>query len=706
MYCFRFEEEKNFREQHPWLRENMGSMSDGASNYLSTSPLVFDFVSPFVTAKCTSESGEGKDAVDADNGRAQGELQREKDSEGGDLCDASRYQDTLDRKRPAGAINSQIEKTGSGRSMTDEEKKDTKAIPEVKTYHCYTCNGRLVVYEFFSRRLSLKAGRLIGYGRGHVISKNELMNKHQLEAHQASLNSSRMHIKWSDTSSIPAGQDARQNPVGQLSRNQKKQAKKESACKAEKKVVDKERVKQESEDYRASLQTSLLHSCTECHAKFRRRGNLENHKLRDCGLFAKRKHRRSVHDARTVKSLVEAHDDDVGLQAVIREEKGLDLIDFDLPLGHQPGWTLCAERHASSGEILVPLKYENFTWSTPRTRADLPAGSTVRVSATHFIFDGPGDFGLGWEKAYYYGNVDSTTTRLVASLKYEPVEGCLRDSCEIGLHTCDFKNLEVGCPAGTEDETNWPAAISDLESSGAAAQALLYEGCRLVSVNGVATPTLSSVLLQLRQNEPRNRATKFVLRRPPPEPPNRGCARMTQNKGNTRKWDSDVSELFDKIIEDPAFARRGQAVYRELKNTYKTQLSQSGVPKMPSLKAVEARMLLVWKKKKKARLQEELDKTGQLLNEDEDNGDSDDGDVNKSDEVEDCEALKQKHYNDLSGVSVTALRNRIRELMQDPAVSSNDLPAGTPSSGQARSSAVRDHLRNKLAGILAGLGSP
>ena len=180
---------------------------------------------------------------------------------------------------------------------------------------------------------------------------------------------------------------------------------------------------------------------------------------------------------------------------------------------------------------------------------------------------------------------------------------------------------------------------------------------------------------------------------------------MTQNKGNTRKWDSDVSELFDKIIEDPAFARRGQAVYRELKNTYKTQLSQSGVPKMPSLKAVEARMLLVWKKKKKARLQEELDKTGQLLNEDEDNGDSDDGDVNKSDEVEDCEALKQKHYNDLSGVSVTALRNRIRELMQDPAVSSNDLPAGTPSSGQARSSAVRDHLRNKLAGILAGLGS-
>lgn len=75
------------------------------------------------------------------------------------------------------------------------------------------------------------------------------------------------------------------------------------------------------------------------------------------------------------------------------------------------------------------------------------------------------------------------------------------------------------------------------------------------------------------------------------------------------------------------------------------------------------------------------------------------------DEPVDYEALKQKHFHDLSGVSVTLLRNRIREFMHDPAVSARDLPAGKPSSGQARSTAVRDHLRNKLAGILAGLGS-
>ena len=75
VYFFRYEEEKNFRKQHPWLVENIGSMSDGAINYLSTSPLVFDVVNPYVQAKCTSEAGEGKDACDADNGRAQSTLQ-------------------------------------------------------------------------------------------------------------------------------------------------------------------------------------------------------------------------------------------------------------------------------------------------------------------------------------------------------------------------------------------------------------------------------------------------------------------------------------------------------------------------------------------------------------------------------------------------------------------------------------------------------
>ena len=61
-----------------------------------------------------------------------------------------------------------------------------------------------------------------------------------------------------------------------------------------------------------------------------------------------------THDETTVTSLVEAHDDDVGLQAVLDEERGLDLIELKLPRGMEPGWTLDVDRDIAEGEIPVP----------------------------------------------------------------------------------------------------------------------------------------------------------------------------------------------------------------------------------------------------------------------------------------------------------------------------------------------------------------
>ena len=60
-----------FMRSHPWLSENVGEISDGASNYLSTSPLIYSLLNPYTQVKATSVEGEGKDSADGDNARQQ-----------------------------------------------------------------------------------------------------------------------------------------------------------------------------------------------------------------------------------------------------------------------------------------------------------------------------------------------------------------------------------------------------------------------------------------------------------------------------------------------------------------------------------------------------------------------------------------------------------------------------------------------------------
>ena len=60
-----------FLRTHPWLSENVGEISDGASNYLSTSPLIYALLNPYTQVKATSVEGEGKDGADGDNARQQ-----------------------------------------------------------------------------------------------------------------------------------------------------------------------------------------------------------------------------------------------------------------------------------------------------------------------------------------------------------------------------------------------------------------------------------------------------------------------------------------------------------------------------------------------------------------------------------------------------------------------------------------------------------
>jgi hypothetical protein len=118
-------EERDFRASTPWLKENVGDMSDGASNYKSTSPALYNSNSPFINTKNFSVEGEGNDGVDRDNGSEQQKLRAHVDK-GGNLTCARDYVDFCNARRHKGAVNAQI-KTNRKFDLTAAEKKQRKA---------------------------------------------------------------------------------------------------------------------------------------------------------------------------------------------------------------------------------------------------------------------------------------------------------------------------------------------------------------------------------------------------------------------------------------------------------------------------------------------------------------------------------------------------------------------------------------------------
>ena len=61
-------ESVEFFKTHPWVKKNIGGISDGASNYSSTSAATYGLLDDFTTAQFISVEGMGKDTIDRDNG--------------------------------------------------------------------------------------------------------------------------------------------------------------------------------------------------------------------------------------------------------------------------------------------------------------------------------------------------------------------------------------------------------------------------------------------------------------------------------------------------------------------------------------------------------------------------------------------------------------------------------------------------------------
>ena len=139
------------------------------------------------------------------------------------------YVHACNARRPPGNVNACVEPNRE-HCLTPEEKKRTHAVDHIIPMKLRARLPRspkeplegCILWELFSRRLSEKAGYAVGYGRGRTISIATLRERHQLSAHRLPADSA--VLSFVATDALAEGEDMRHNPVGLLSKAERKTA--------------------------------------------------------------------------------------------------------------------------------------------------------------------------------------------------------------------------------------------------------------------------------------------------------------------------------------------------------------------------------------------------------------------------------------------------------------------------------------------------
>ena len=711
-------EDIEFRADHPWLTEHFGNMSDGASNYSSTHSVLFYLLNPYVYSKAISVEGMGKDEIDRDNGSEQGKLREARSRD--DLTYSRQYIKTCNVRRHKGTINARVE-IDQSEDMTAEEKKKFKAIKGIGDLKLHDTRGdSLRSWELFSKKLSQAAGTAVGYGPGREFSTALLRSRHSLAAHR--LPSFGAHLSFPDTDALEEGQHPRHNPAPQLSREQKKDAKVAAEALRDEKVAIRTKRTDAAQSARDATYNHNALLCPDCKtAKFIRPSALAKHRANKCGMVAKRLERRRDHDACTIRARVKHMDDDLAEEAEIAESVGLDLRTVHFPSAPYD-WVLVEQLSTADGNV-APLAFAGLAWTQAGSLGRLTDGVRVCISAARFEDAAKDDFVENWRTSWYYGWV-----RGAANARNQTVDVEYAD--DSGTGPAHFSHLHIGNEVSDVTAiAARPALVFSRTRGGVAHRAGVPVGSVVVSVGGVNTPSLPSALSELAKQAPKSdeKPLGVVLRRPCPTGSRtwRASARSaTHRDAGKYDWDKHpkVAEAMDEILKDPTMSRRGQAVETALHAQFRTALDENDLPEMPLLKAVEARMITAWKNNEKSKARAAQDEAAlelarkvgeepdeELESDDEPPGEGDDpsdsapkGSGGDGDTTSDnMREVTQAHFDSLSGVTVTRLRERLR-LLNEAAlatVKDTDLPEGI--AGTEKSAAVVVVLRGRLASVLA-----
>ena len=177
-----------------------------------------------------------------------------------------------------------------------------------------------------------------------------------------------------------------------------------------------------------------------------------------------------------------------------------------------------------------------------------------------------------------------------------------------------FTHFEVGVEVDVAVVADRTVVVTRVVLGDVASRQLVQAGSSIVSVDCVATPRFDEARAALNAATtrratpmpvldgalaPPRRCTVVVLRRPVPQSAARGWARPSCFRSSPSIWRDDVVESFDAIVKQPAFQRRGQAVFDELKKIYGNALDDDGKCVLPAVKDVENWILNAWKRAQK-----------------------------------------------------------------------------------------------------------
>ncbi|KAH8076698.1 BCCT, betaine/carnitine/choline family transporter [Aureococcus anophagefferens] len=231
-----------------------------------------------------------------------------------------------------------------------------------------------------------------------------------------------------------------------------------------------------------------------------------------------------------------------------RAELGLDLVTATFAEGAL-GFT-CEEQLDAAG---APSLFRELAWALPSIPRHLVRGALVRVEAHRFGPAARDEVGMGWRSAFYYGTVQSNGD-IISVLYSGHASG--------QEHESHFSHVEIGTrppsSGDVDDQTlqtsHEPAVVASVEPLGAAAAALVQVGFEVVDTV---------------------------------------CARPSHH------WNEEVAGRLDALLFDPANQRRYENVYNALKSEFEFRVDDERRPLLPPRKAVETRMLNIWKKTKK-----------------------------------------------------------------------------------------------------------
>jgi len=586
----------HFFASRPWLKKQVWFQSDGASNFHSTRAAVLMMASKSITATCISTEGEGKGAVDADNGCAQHAIRASQTP----LTNAGEFRDQVQKFQRPGQTNATFEPR-----PTPPQQCARETIPNISDLkmRCVVPGG-IRLWESFDEEKSLATRRPVGRGPGLFISRQDAEEKYGLDHDtrtpaKLEIASDREH-EDGDSFFEPAAKLSSEQVRRRNAERKERQAARQADAAHKRAALDEKTARCREAVGASPAGTFKARECPKCGKSFRSERRWLEHTRAPSGCSTSAAKNRKLQEEKRQTQSMQA-----GIRAGIQES--VDLTELCLARqNHTPdhravtfpcdaanseaslglGFVIGAGLVHPDGTAAFPSSTlpETVVWQTGRPVGIGKDKLAAHVPA-HVIFEDPQElrsmtrvkFGFDWRKARAAGILYQKKIRRKVHWFFR----CMWPSNppnEVDLdlkatHVTDlFSNVHWTPWTPSPEHANsspWcidtlPPVVTAVTRNSLAERHLVRPGLTVVSVQGNPVRTLAETRAALRHatRDAQSVQCEFVLPRPPPH--RRGDARQPCHPKLRTGLDIKVKNTIIELSKDPALAGRTRKIHGEL----------------------------------------------------------------------------------------------------------------------------------------------